>query len=290
MRFPDTITEEQRSEIFWAISERHKRLLALEESTVKQHAPADGVRRQLRLYGSGTLLVKGEPVEVVGLISMFAPDPELPLETIQGMERKVDDAPDLFGGGAETGGGVKAGGKGTWKGKRGGPPEKIGLAIDGVVGSLTPEIIAQREAAKEAEAAARKRAGPVWIQKPGETSYTKAESIPDGLPEGTIVLWEDPEVTAISQAANEVIAASAATASDPVANREEQKPEPTAEPAIPDPNDRVEERPKKVPTVPTTPADEEFARAAERAAPKPGAAPLPVDYGTRMPTGGDGSI
>jgi hypothetical protein len=195
MRFPDTITEEQRSEIFWAIDDRRKRLDKLAEDASKAHAPADGFKKLLRLYHSGTMLVAGEPVEVVGLIAMFAPDPELPLETVEGMERKVGDAPDLFGGGAETGGGNPPGKKEKWKGKRGGPPEKIGLAVEGVVGGITPDIAAQREAAKEAEASAEKqREGPVWIETaPGSEQWVRHETIPADVPEGVTIAYQEPK-------------------------------------------------------------------------------------------------
>jgi hypothetical protein len=255
MRFPDTITEEQRSEIFWAITERHKRLLALEESTVKQHAPADGVKRLLRTYGSGTILIKGEAVEVTGLISMFAPDPELPLEVIEGMDRKVDGPADLFGGGAETGGGIKAGGKDKWKGKHSGQPEKIGLAVEGVVGALSPEIVAQREAAREAESAARKRAGPVWIETPADSgTYVKHDSIPDDLPEGTIVLWQDPAAT----------------------------PDAGSNGAAPGVTDGS---PQGMPGAPTE--SDDAAIDASAAHPRPGALPLQPDYSTSAPVEGD---
>jgi len=177
VKYPEEITEEQRSELHWAITDRYKALEKLEEDTAKKHAPTDGIRRLIKLYRASSQIVKGPDgadVEetIPGLLSFFAPDPELPLESQEGMEREVTDEPDLFGGGAETGGGTGVGGSaGKWnpppKRKRGGGPELVGEVIGTIVheavpdvltgGDMPPETMGQAVAADQAEADAAKK-------------------------------------------------------------------------------------------------------------------------------------
>lgn len=133
MKVPD-ISEEERVEINRALRERKEKLEKLEEKTDEAGIPIDRLEERLALYRDRDELVEGKRNIKPGLLAIFADQPELSTEALENQKRSVENKPDLFGGGAETGGGHKAGGKGTWKSKvgrkkRGGEPEHIGEII-----------------------------------------------------------------------------------------------------------------------------------------------------------------
>lgn len=115
MKVPD-ISEEERAEIFTALRERKENLEKLEKKTQEASIPIDRFEERLALYRDRDELVKAEggPTEKhlrPGLLAIFAPTPELSTEALENQTRDVNDPADLFGGGAETGGGHKAGRK-----------------------------------------------------------------------------------------------------------------------------------------------------------------------------------
>lgn len=116
MKVPD-IGEEERTEIFIALRERKENLEKLEKKTDEMSVPIDVIEERLALYRDRERIAGGERQVVPGLLAIFAAEPELSTEALENQQRKVDGAPDLFGGGAETGGGHKPGRKGKWKSK-----------------------------------------------------------------------------------------------------------------------------------------------------------------------------
>lgn len=122
MKVPD-ITEEERTEIFVALRERKEALEKLSKDTDKRSIPIDHIEERLQLYRDRDGHENGARTVVPGLLAIFAGQPELSTEAAQNQTRKVGDPPDLFGGGAETGGGHKPGRKEKdgWKGKS--PPD-----------------------------------------------------------------------------------------------------------------------------------------------------------------------
>lgn len=114
MKVPE-ITEEERAEIFTALRERKENLEKLEKKTQEASIPVDRFEERLALYRDRDELVTGdngtEKHMRPGLLAIFAPTPELSTEALENQQRKVGDPADLFGGGAETGGGHKPGRK-----------------------------------------------------------------------------------------------------------------------------------------------------------------------------------
>lgn len=142
MQFPDILTEEQRVEIHRALVERKANLDKLEKQTIERGVEVDRIETRLALYREGEELRDGERVPTPSLLMLFADQAELSEEAQQGQVRKVEDPPDLWGGGAETGGGIKAGGRARWT-KPGGP-EVVGDIVERIAdkangGGVGPE-------------------------------------------------------------------------------------------------------------------------------------------------------
>jgi hypothetical protein len=119
MKVPD-ISEEERVEIYTALQERKEALEKLSKETDKKHVPTDRIDERLAIYRDGDQIVNNEKCVRPGLISLFAPEPQLSTEARaakDGGKRDPNGGADLFGGGTETGGGHPPGEKGVWKGK-----------------------------------------------------------------------------------------------------------------------------------------------------------------------------
>jgi len=117
------IDDEQRAEIYQALRERKEGLSQLEKATIKKNIPTQHIKERQALY----ITLPTRP----SLTGIFASQEDLDDEVAaereaRGEKRDPEGQQDMFGGGSETGGGIPAGGKDTWRPEGATGPQRMG--------------------------------------------------------------------------------------------------------------------------------------------------------------------